>query len=299
VNDEAPFPGVHVEGWVGWCCSYCSAPLRPWAAGLLCVDERRWFATLDGVHRLLPHERRRDIQPFLELHQRVRRDEGWRAERCATRGVPLPEGLALAGAHLGPGPWKVLEVGSGCCWASLRLLERGHRVAAIDVNLDADDGMLAANRLLGHPGDLPRAEAEMDALPLEPGSFDLVVAVGALHGMPRLTRALVELRRVVRRGGMLLVLDSPVFRRRPNGEAMVADRMREYARRYPPGLPRESQSSYLVLGELGELFSSSGWRLDIHGWPSWWRERLGDAAEIGRRRRRPPRYPILLARRDG
>ena len=290
---------VRAQSWVGWCCSYCAAPLRRLGAGLFCADEQRWFATQDGVHRLLPDERRREIRPFLELYQRVRRDEGWRPEVCAARGVPLDEALALAGAHLGGGPWRVLEVGAGCCWASVRLLERGHRVAAVDVNLDAADGLPAANRLLGAPEALPRAEAEMDALPLEPAAFDLVLAVGSLHGVPRLTRTLVELRRVVRRAGVLLVLDSPVFRHRPDGEAMVADRMRTHSRRYPPGLPRESEPSYLVLPELRDLFGSSGWRLEVHGWPPWLRERLGDIAAAGRSRRPPPRFPILVARRDG
>jgi hypothetical protein len=80
---------------------------------------------------------------------------------------------------------------------------------------------------------------------------------------------------------------------------MVADRMRQHARRYPPGLPRESESSYLVLGELRDLFSSAGWRLQVHGWPSRGHEWWGDLAALGRGRRRPARFPILVARRDG
>jgi SAM-dependent methyltransferase len=299
MSDEARFAGLQLGAWVGWCCSYCSAPLRPLSVGLLCAEEQRWFATLEGIHRLLPEERRREIRPFLELYQRIRRDEGWKAETCAAHGAPLAEALALAEVHLGGGPWKVLEVGAGCCWASLRVLERGHRVAAVDVNLDADDGLPAANRFLSTPEALPRAEAELDALPLEAASFDLVLAVGSLHGLPRLTRALVEWRRVTRRGGVLVVLDSPVFRRRPDGEAMVADRMRRHARRYPPGLPRESEPSYLVLGELPDLFSSAGWRLEVHGWPARWREWLGDLGVLARGRRPAARYPILVARRDG
>ena len=100
----------------GWCCSYCGAPLAPHGEGLLCADEQRWFATDDGVHRLLPDERRREILPFLELYQRVRRDEGWRAEPGpARRRRPTTrtrDDLAAAGA-------RASGRGSPCCAGAL------------------------------------------------------------------------------------------------------------------------------------------------------------------------------------
>jgi SAM-dependent methyltransferase len=300
------------ESWVGWCCSYCAAPLEVQTHGLFCATEGRWFATHRGVHRLLPEERRRDILPFLELYQRVRRDEGWRAEpglpdvaashpqatTWRSRGRRFREALPLLAAALGRGPWRVLEVGAGCCWASVRLLELGHRVAAVDVNLDADDGLLGANLLIDM-GRLPRAEAEMDALPLEPGRFDLVLAVGSLHCQSQLTRTLVELRRVTQRNGVLLVLDSPVYRQRSDGEARVARRMKLLGRRYGISVPRESQPGYLVRGELVSLFKGAGWTLEIHGWPTPPREWASNAVSLLRGGRRAPRFPILLARRDG
>jgi len=298
---------------VGWCCPYCSASLEPRPHGLYCAAEGRWFATSHGVHRLLTEERRREVLPFLELYQRVRRDQGWKVEP----GLPYvaPEhphstiwrmraacfrmGLEMATGILGRGPWRVLDAGAGCGWASARLWERGHRVVAVDTNLDPDDGLLAAERLMSDPSVIARAEAEMDALPLEPGLFDLVLVAGALHHAPRLVRALVELRRVTRRGGLLLVLDSPVYRRRQDGEAMVAARMKEIGDRYGLAVPRESQSGYLVLGELDDAFSSAGWKVEMHGWPGPFRERLRDVLERVRRGRRTARFPILLARRDG
>src|SRR5687767_286184 len=69
-----------VVSWVGWCCSFCSYPLLTRGHGLYCAAEGRWFATDRGVNRLLPEERRREVLPFLELYQRMRRDDGWRAE---------------------------------------------------------------------------------------------------------------------------------------------------------------------------------------------------------------------------
>ena len=313
MNGAAKATGVSTApAWLGWCCPYCAAPLSERSNGLYCAEEERWFATDRGIHRLLTEERRREIQPFLELYQRVRRDEGW----CAEPGLPdvpaahrhaaiwgrraqhFRRGLALAGQALGGGPWRVLEVGAGCAWASAQLAALGHQVVAADVNLDADDGLAAAERL-GPPGCFPRAEAEMDALPLAPSLFDLVLAAGSLHYPPRLLRTLVELRRVTRRGGALLVLDSPVFRRRPDGEAMVEQRMKDHARRYGLDVPRETQSGYLVLGELPGMFRSAGWRLELRGWPHSLREHARDLVEVLSRGRRTARFPILLARRDG
>jgi SAM-dependent methyltransferase len=152
---------------------------------------------------------------------------------------------------------------------------------------------------LAAPAALPRAEAEMSALPLEPGSFDLVLAAGALHYAASLTSTLVELRRVTRRDGVLLVLDSPVYRRRPDGEAMVAARMRDQARRYSLVLSREVQSSYFVVGELPALFRQAGWQLETALWPGPLRELARDLVEMARHGRRTARFPTLVARRDG
>jgi SAM-dependent methyltransferase len=301
------------EAWIGWCCPYCAAPLEARGHGLFCAAETRWLATDRGIHRLLPEERRRELLPLLELYQRVRRERGHRAEASfpevpydhphraawSARGEQFRAALAIVSPQLGPAPWRVLEVGAGCCWASARLLERGHKVVAVDVNLDADDGLRAAERLVPDVQSLARAEADMDALPLEPGRFDLVLAVGALHFSPRPTRTLVELRRVTRRGGLLVAIDSPVYRRRPDGEARVAERMREQARRYRISVPRESQPGYFVLGELGQLFSGAGWRVEVEGWPGRAAEGVRDAVNLLRRGRRSARYPVLVAKRDG
>lgn len=282
------------QAWrAGWCCPYCAAPLEYVAHGLLCPMEDRWFATDRGVHRLLPHERREEMLAALELDARARREDrapGGDEERSRS----LDEALRLAAAWLPAGSWRVLDVGAGSCWASVELLERGHSAVAVDLSLDPGDGLMAVSG-----AGVARAEAEMEALPLEPGLFDLVLCVGSLEYPSRLGRALIELRRVTRRGGVLLGLGSPVFRRREDGEAAVARRMRELSRRYRFSVAREVMPGYLVKDELPALFRDSGWQLQIHGWP----RRGVEWAENSLRRlsgRRPgPRRPILLARRDG
>jgi SAM-dependent methyltransferase len=298
--------------WPGWCCSYCAAPLQEEAHGMICAREGRWFATQQGVHRLLTQERRRELQPALEAYQRVRRDEGWRGERglpdvppdhphaaiWRRRARHFARGRSLARERLGRGPWRVLDVGAGCGWASARFLEDGHRVAAVDVNLDEQDGLLAARALVHDPSQLPRAEADMEALPLEPASMDLVLAAGVLHHAARPARTLVEMRRVTRRGGLVLILDSPVYRRAVDGETMVAARAEEHSRRYGFAAVPFGQG-YLRWSELPALFEGAGWRLEVHGWPGRAWEVARDLVEIARWGRRTARFPILIGRRDG
>lgn len=305
-------PATATSEWPGWCCSYCAAPLQVDGHGVSCAREGRWFATSDGVHRLLTQERRRELQPALEAYQRVRRDEGWRAERNlpdAPAGHPqaaiwrrrarhFARALTLAGDRLGRGSWRVLDAGAGCCWASARLLAAGHAVAAVDVNLDADDGLRAAARLLDDPSRLPRAEADMESLPLEPAGMDLVLAAGVLHHAAHPARVLVEMRRVTRRGGLVVVLDSPVYRRAEDGETMRAERAQRHAVRYgfsavPFGV------GFLLRDELEALFEGAGWRLEVHGWPGRVREAARDLVERTRWGRRTARFPILVGRRDG
>jgi SAM-dependent methyltransferase len=279
----------------------------------VCEDEGRFFASSGGVYRLLEETRRSQLRPFLEMEHRLRRDSGFEAapglpdvpsaHPMATlwrgRSKRLQEGLRIAAHALGEGPLRVLEVGAGCAWASAVLSAAGHRVTAVDASLDPDDGLLAAERVLSPGTTLERAEADMEALPLEPGLFDLVLAVDALHYARGIQGTLVELRRVTRRGGALLVLESPVYARREDGEADVARRMRRLRRRYRLDLPREGQPGYLVRSELPVLFGQAGYRLEAGGLAFGFLARLVDLAAVLLGRGGLPARPVLFARRDG
>jgi len=296
----------------GLCCPYCSAALVARGAGLFCPGEERFFAGTGGVYRLLDEERRAPLRPALEMEHRLRRDEGFAAEpglpevkashpRASLwrgRARRFHEGYARASELLGPGPWRVLEVGAGCAWAGAALAVRGHDVTALDASLDPHDGLPAALRLLPPGVHLERVEADMEALPLEPGLFDLVVAVDALHYAREVQRMLVELRRVTRRGGALLVLETPVYARREDGEADIVRRMRRLRRRYGMALPRELQPGYLVRDELPLLFSQAGYLLETAR-PRRLRAFLLDLAAVLLGRAGLPARPLLFARRDG
>ena len=176
---ESPSPAS--EEWVGWCCSYCGAPLTPRGSGLFCRAEERWFATRDGVHLLLPEERRRVLGAFRDMRERAERALGrdmrevMSSDHCFREVLGRMEAGIGRGGRYGP--------------ASTKARTGWSRPACVVAVVDPRDGNAETPTLLG----LPRAEAELDALPLEPGRFDLVVAAASLHSSPSLPRALVEL----------------------------------------------------------------------------------------------------------
>ncbi len=278
--------GAHSEEWVGWCCSSCGAPLVPRGRGLLCRAEERWFATRDGVHRLLPEERSQVLGAYREIARRVARSPARRPREAQEQRRSIEDVMGQAREALGPGPWYVLAAGVDA--ETARLLA-GHRVVAISSRAGHDGPLLGQ----------ARAEAELDALPLEPGRVDLVVAQGSLHEGASLPRTLVELRRVVRRGGMLVALDSPVFRRRRDAEAHVVQAMKEERALVGMAVPREVRPGYLLHAELAAQFRTAGWSVQVLGWPGAARAIAEDLLKLLRGSRPSPRYPVLLARRDG
>ena len=99
-----------------------------------------------------------------------------------------------------------LDVGAGTGRLTLKLARRGWRVMALDPNVE----MLAiAERTAaseGLPIEFLRASIE-DGLPVESGTFDLVVCALTLCHVPDLRRAIGEFHRSVVPGGHLLLTD--------------------------------------------------------------------------------------------
>ena len=79
---------------------------------------------------------------------------------------------------------------------------------------------------------------------------------------------------------------------------MVARRMEHTEQKYGVAIPRESQSGYLVIGELAGAFAGAGWSLEVHGWPRPAVEWTRDLLEIAKHGRRTARFPVLVGSRD-
>jgi ubiquinone/menaquinone biosynthesis C-methylase UbiE len=148
---------------------------------------------------------------------------------------------------LGDGPGEVLDAGMGPGRLLLALSERGWRVSGVDVS----EAMvaLAASRVPDAPERLVRASVER--LPFPDSSFDAVVATGVLEYVAYSERAIDELARVLRPGGLAVISipnPSPVQRLWRRGLvyplARAVKRIAPFGRRAPlwrPPPPRRGR----------------------------------------------------------
>ncbi len=109
---------------------------------------------------------------------------------------------------------RVLELGAGSGLHTAALVRTGAHVTASDISSSALE--LLRRRLVALAGErLTTRVADMETLPYESGSFDIVACAGSLsYGEPNLVDA--EVRRVLRDGGTFVCVDSlnhnPVYR---------------------------------------------------------------------------------------
>ena len=101
---------------------------------------------------------------------------------------------------------KALDVGCGTGAFLLPLARRLVPQGATVIGLDLAEGTLGQARAHVQTEGLPVdcIIGDVEALPFDEGSFDLVLANYMLYHVPDLERAIAELRRVLRPGGMLL-----------------------------------------------------------------------------------------------
>lgn len=281
----------------------------PCACGFELVEQ-------DGVTRALTPDARRRYRRFFDDYLKIRREEGrgadsadyylalpfedrtgrlsWQWEmraktlRAFERRVLQPFLRQTSGA-------RVLDLGAGVGWLSRRLVEHGCRAVAVDLLDDPLDGLGAARHYQAATP-FPVYQAEFDRLPFADAQFDLAVFNASFHYSTDYRRTLQEVRRVLTWQGRAVILDTPVYSRAQDGEAMVAERHAQFEQRY--GTRSDSVQSIEFLDErmLRDLARdlNLSWRIEKpwYGLP-WhlrpWKARLRGA-------RRPSRFWILEAR---
>jgi SAM-dependent methyltransferase len=189
-------------------------------------------------------------------------------------------------------PCRILDLGAGNGWLSYRLAQMGHLPVAVDIFADAQDGLCAAKH---YPLRIPAVEADFNDLPFPAASFDLAIFNSSLHYSDDYRKTLAAARRCLRRGGRVIILDSPVYRCREHGEAMRAERQEWFLRQY--GLRSEALGSieFLDLEMLQSLARELPLAWRIHRPWYGFRWHLRPLRAWLKRRRPPSRFWILEA----
>jgi SAM-dependent methyltransferase len=107
--------------------------------------------------------------------------------------------VAFVDAHVPCRPARILDVGCGMGWSTLLLHELGHDAQGTDLHGDPLEACAV------EPG-LRYTRGDVQSLPFEDGSFDLVGMYQTLEHVPDPNRALEESMRVLRPGGRLVVV---------------------------------------------------------------------------------------------
>jgi SAM-dependent methyltransferase len=222
-----------------WACPECGGRLDVGAPQeLACLRCGLGFGVRDGIHRFLTPQRAATSEVFFRQYLLMRERAGYVARRgeyyrmlpSVVRDDPRADEWRLRRESYGrlvrhalPAVWggsaHILDLGAGNAWLSHRLASFGHRVVAVD-QLDDDHDGLGARR--HYPVTFTAVQADFDALPFEPGQFDLVIFGASLHYSWNPEATLAGARRMLAPQGSMVIMDSPMFANEREGRAMLA-----------------------------------------------------------------------------
>ncbi len=123
----------------------------------------------------------------------------------------------LARIHLAFGrrPLRLLDVGCGTGVFAARVREAMPNATVWGIDLVAGMIRQGAPRWRSHAEHVQAIQADSEHLPFDSGSFDVVTCSNSFHHYPRQERAVAEMRRVLKPGGRLMLVDG--YRDAPYG----------------------------------------------------------------------------------
>ncbi len=188
---------------------------------------------------------------------------------------------------------RVLDLGAGNGWLSQRLTVLGHAAVAVDLNDDGEDGLgaAAASRV-----PFTRVQASFEHLPFEAGQFDVVVFNASLHYADEPGAVMTEGRRMLARGGALVVMDSPMFLRERDGERMVEEQLAGLRSCVGVSSPISCGRGFLTLEDLGRAAVVFGMEATFTRSTGPWLWRLRRAWSGLRLGRQPAMFGVWVAR---
>lgn len=182
----------------------------------------------------------------------VAQDEEDRRVFEAKTGVRLAD---LAGL-------TVLDAGCGGGRYARLVAQAGARVVAVDHSIAVEKARLVA----GTEGKAVFLQADLNRLPLRPGSFDFVYSIGVLHHTPDTRAAFRALARMTRPGGRFSVW---VYRRNTWAQELLNDGARSISVRMPRAALMGLCRGLAVLGAIPGLNRTLNKVLNFSSLPTW------------------------------
>jgi ubiquinone/menaquinone biosynthesis C-methylase UbiE len=108
---------------------------------------------------------------------------------------------------LGDRPARILDVGCGTGVFAARLRQALPRVEVYGVDLVAEMLQKGRARWRSHRQHALPVQGDSERLPFPSGCFDIVTCSNSFHHYPRQGRAVLEMRRVLKPGGRLMIVD--------------------------------------------------------------------------------------------
>ncbi len=312
MKSDVPPTGLSTVWLPRFACPECAAEVvTDEETSVRCVRCAATYARSRGIWRFVSAQRQAAAEPFVRQYRRVRERDGYRVMSADYyRALPYVVSEDARSArwtvrresydHLRRLPIlsrdrgaRVLDLGAGNGWLSHRLAAAGHALVALDM-LDDDADGLGATRVYATP--FIAVQADFDALPFEPGQFDLVIFNSSLHYAPDANRTIARAHSMLAARGSLVVMDSPLFERDRDGRAMVEEMVRGFERDYGLHDVVRPGAGYLTFATLSAMAA----RLDMHAHfapsrgPLGWRLRR----QLGglKRGRRPAAFGVWVAR---
>lgn len=109
--------------------------------------------------------------------------------------------------RFGDRPLRVLDVGCGTGVFAARIQEALPHATVWGVDLVSGMLQKGAARWRHHADRIVPVQGDSERLPFASGSFDVVTCANSFHHYPNQGRAIVEMHRVLRPGGRLLLID--------------------------------------------------------------------------------------------
>jgi SAM-dependent methyltransferase len=270
-----------------------------------------------GIVLALAPDRLEYFTQFIKEYEHIRSSEG-RGSRSRSYYLNLPHRDTTGNNS---GQWKIrsksfdylvreiigphgqgrtlLDLGAGNCWLSFQLVQRGYQPVAVDLLLNSFDGLGAADHYASELGfSLQRFQAELSNLPFQDEQFDIVLFNASFHYSEDYVETLREALRCLKKGGSVVICDTPWYARERSGEQMIAERRSHFRDRF--GTPSESVRSleFLTDERLHRLETELNIRWKIHRpWYGWHWAMRPWLAKI-RNRREPSQFRIYVAEKN-